>query len=129
MQVGHEAAKSTCLPWVVLLSSLALYSCVGFGPPLDLSTMDPSEDQWRIAEYYSREAAGYRQKAEELHGRMLIYASLFGAESEWVNGTRLLAQSYEDAAFEHERLAEQHMKLAEGRPAPRFPTAPHESRR
>ena len=55
--------------------------------------MDPSEDQWRIAEYYSREAAAFRQKAEELHARVLIYARLFGAESEWVRGTRLLAQA------------------------------------
>ena len=55
--------------------------------------MDPSQDQWRIAEYYSREAADFRQKAEELHTRMLIYARLFGAESEWVRGTRLLAQA------------------------------------
>ena len=66
---------------------------MGFGPPLDLSTMDPSQDQWRIAEYYSREAAAFRQKAEQLHARVLIYARLFGAESEWVRGTRLLAQA------------------------------------
>jgi hypothetical protein len=100
---------------------------VGFGPPFDLSTMDPSQDQWRIAEYYSREAADFRQKAEDLHARMLIYVRLFGAESEWVRGTRLLAQSYEDTAFEHERLAEQHMNLAGGSRARRLPMTPHES--
>lgn len=106
----------------VLLWSLTLWSCVGFSPPLELSTMDPSQDQWRIADYYSREAAGFRQKAEELHARTLIYARLFGVESEWVRGTRLLAQSYEETAFEHERLAEQHLKLAGEGPALRMPT-------
>lgn len=90
--------------------------------------MDTAEDQWRIAEYYSREAADFRQKVEDLHARALIYTRLFGAESEWVRGTRLLAQSYQDAAFEHERLAEQHMMLAGGGRA-REASGPQESLR
>jgi hypothetical protein len=47
--------------------------------------------------------------------RALIYERLFGAESEWVSSTRVLARSYEDAASEHERLAQQHLELAGGR--------------
>lgn len=87
-------------------------SCVETGSPPDLSTMDPSQDQWRIAEYYSREAAHFRQKARDLHARGLIYQRLFGTDSEWVSGTHLLAQSYEDAAIERERLAAMHLELA-----------------
>jgi len=103
----------------LLLYGLTLWSCVGIGPPLDLSSMDPSQDQWRIAEYYSREATRHRQKAQELYARTLIYERLFGANSEWVSGTRLLAQSYEDAAIEHERSAHMHLELAGGHRAPR----------
>ena len=106
--------------WLMLLWGLMLWSCVGVGPPLDLSSMDPSQDQWRIAEYYSREATRHRQKSEELYARVLIYERLFGADSEWVAGTRLLAQSYEDAAIEHERSAHMHLGLAGGHRAPRW---------
>lgn len=105
--------------WVMLLWGLALWGCVGVGPPLDLSSMDPSQDQWRIAEYYSREATRHRQKSHELYARALIYERLFGAGSEWVAGTRLLAQSYEDTAIEHERSAQAHLELAGGHRAPR----------
>lgn len=113
--------RGQCL---ILLWSLTLWSCVGVGPPLDLSSMDPSQDQWRIAEYYSREAARHRQKAQELYARTLIYERLFGANSEWVSGTRLLAQSYEDAAIEHERSAHMHLELAGGHRAPRVGPSP-----
>jgi hypothetical protein len=112
---------------MILVSSFMLWGCVGLGPPLDLSTMDPSQDQWRIAEYYSREAMRLRQTAQELYDRVLIYERLFGAESEWVSGTRLLAQSYENAAFEHERLAHKHLELAGGHRAPRPGPAPPDS--
>lgn len=101
-----------------------LWSCVGVGPPLDLSSMDPSQDQWRIAEYYSREATRYRLKSQDLYARTLIYERLFGADSEWVTGTRLLAQSYEDAAIDHERSARLHLELAEGHRAPRIGSPP-----
>jgi len=110
--------------WFMFLSSLMLWSCVGVGPPLDLSSMDPSQDQWRIAEYYSREATRHRQKSQELYARVLIYERLFGADSEWVAGTRLLAQSYEDAAIEHERSAQMHLELAGGHRAPRAGSLP-----
>jgi hypothetical protein len=113
--------------WSMLLWSLMLWSCVGVGPPLDLSSLDPSQDQWRIAEYYSREAARHRQKSQELYARILIYERLFGAESEWVVGTRLLAQSYEDAAIEHERSAYMHLELARGHRAPRMNAPPPDS--
>ena len=80
--------------------------------PLDMTTLDPAQDHWRIATAYTHEVTGMRQKAEELFKRALHYERLFGADSEWVTGTKLLAQFYEDAARERERLAEVHVGLA-----------------
>jgi hypothetical protein len=59
-----------------------------------------------------------RQKSEELLERTRPYESLFGADSDWVNGSRLLARSYEDEARTHELLAQKHLGLLGGR-APR----------
>ena len=80
--------------------------------PLDLTTPDQNEDQGKIATYYRHEAAVARQQAEELNHRAMVYERLFGPESEWVTGTRLLAQFYEDAAREAEQLAQRHLKFA-----------------
>jgi hypothetical protein len=82
--------------------------------------MDPSPDQWRIAEAYSREAMRLRQKAQELSHRVVVYEHLFGKDSDWVSGTRVLTQSFEDAAQEHERVAQQHVDLARGQRMPRI---------
>lgn len=67
--------------------------------------MARSDQPSKIARFYSHEAAMLREKAELLKARAVLYAGLFGAESEWVTGTRLLAEFYEDAAKERERLA------------------------
>ena len=91
--------------------------------PLDMTTLDPAQDHWRIAAAYTHEATAMRQKAEELFKRALHYERLFGADSEWVTGSKLLAQFYEDAARERERLAEVHVGLAGGHgsvPVPRL---------
>lgn len=86
--------------------------------PLDLSSREPSQDHWKIAEYYSHEAAALRQKAQEMSARAQVYELLFGVDSEWVKGTRLLAQFYEGEAEEHERLADEHLELAGGQQPP-----------
>ncbi len=52
--------------------------------------------------------------ARDLDHRALVYERLFGTGSDWVEGTRLLARSYEDAAQEQERTAEQHRELTRG---------------
>lgn len=101
-------------PWF-LLWALISYGCGGPKAPLDLTTLDPWQDQWSIAAHYSREAASMRQKAEELSNRAALYERLFGPDSEWVTGTRLLSQFYEEVAREHERQAGMHMGLAAGR--------------
>jgi hypothetical protein len=80
--------------------------------PLELTNLDQSQDQEKIAAYYRHEAAVARQQAEELHHRAMVYERLFGPESEWVSGTRLLVQFYEDAGHEAEQLAQRHLKIA-----------------
>jgi len=91
--------------------------------PLDMTTLDPAQDHWRIATAYTHEATAMRQKAEELFKQAAHYERLFGADSEWVTGSKLLAQFYEEAARERERLAEVHVGLAGGHgsvPVPRL---------
>lgn len=73
--------------------------------------MDQSQDQRKIAAYYVLEAARLQQKAEELADRAAAYELLFGLDSDWVRGTRLLAQFYKETAKEQERMANQHLNL------------------
>ena len=73
----------------------------------DLQTDDPRQDQQKIAEFYAHEAMRLRQMAQNYDHRMAVYERLFGPHSDWVEGTRLLAQSYEAAAQEQERIARQ----------------------
>ena len=56
-----------------------------------------------------------RQMAHDLSHRALMYERLFGPKSDWVEGTRLLAQFYEDAAAEQERMAARHLEAVPGR--------------
>jgi hypothetical protein len=97
---------------LILLVMGATLGCVRTPAPLDLTSSDPFQDQWKIAGYYRHEAALFRTKADELSQRTAVYERLFGADSEWVTGARLLAQFYEDAALEQERLASLHLGIA-----------------
>ncbi len=78
---------------------------------LELTAYNPVQDHRKIASYYSHEATKLRQISEEMSTRIAVYERLFGPTSDWVNGTRLLAQSYEDAAREHEQKAREHLEL------------------
>jgi hypothetical protein len=78
---------------------------------LELTTYDPTDDHRKIAAYYSLEAVRFRQAAEELSIRVSLYEELFGSTSDWVTGTRLLAQSYGNQARQHEQKALEHLKL------------------
>lgn len=112
---------------LVLLLAFAALGCARASAPLDLTSPDPNYDQNKIAGYYSREAVFFRLKAHEFAQRVLVYEGLFGVDSEWVKGARLLAQFYEDAAQEQDRLAGLHLGLAghEQRPVPQVrPTIP-----
>ncbi len=97
---------------VLLLAIFLLPGCSGLSTaPLDMAAIDPDQDQKKIAAYYHQEAVVSRQQAEELTHRAVVYERLFGPESEWVTGARLLAQYYEEAAREAEQLAKRHLKL------------------
>jgi hypothetical protein len=99
---------------VVLVLSLAFseLGCVRASAPLDLTSQNPYNDQNKIASYYSREANNFRLKAQELSQRASVYEGLFGSDSEWVRGTRLLEQFYKYSAQEQERLAAEHLDIA-----------------
>lgn len=107
---------------VLLLAIFLQPGCSGrTSAPLDMAALDPGQDHWAIAAYYSREATMSRQQAEELTYRAVVYEGLFGPESEWVTGTRLLKRFYEEAASEQDRLADLHLELSRGR-SPNSPT-------
>jgi hypothetical protein len=84
----------------------------GCGAPdreFDLVSFHSSIDQRVIAGYYHEEALRYRQQADELDSRVEVYERMFGPDSDWVAGARLLAQSYRLAADDRERLAQEHL--------------------
>lgn len=105
---------------IVLLGFLLLSGCARESATvLDPASRDPGQDHWAIASYYSREAAVSRQQVEVLTERAAIYERLFGRESDWVSGARLLVQFYEEAAHEQDRLADLHLELSRSRsPSP-----------
>ena len=104
---------ASLLAWEVCL----IGGCVVPATELELGSRDPSLDHGKIAHYCRQEAALFRKQSEEMMVRALQYEHLFGPSSDWVQGTRLLAESYREAAMEHERLAGEHQGLAEGRAA------------
>ena len=75
----------------------------------DLTSFNTSSDQQLIARYYQEEALRYRQQADDLDVRAEMYERMFGPDSDWVSGTRLLARSYRLAADDRERLAKEHL--------------------
>lgn len=107
--------------WPVVLGCLALAGasqlagCGNTAPVFDLKTDDPGQDQGKIAEFYAHEATRLRQMAQDYDHRVAVYERLFGPHSDWVEGTRLLAQSYEAAAQEQERIAARHRRLHDRR--------------
>ncbi|HJU05134.1 MAG TPA: hypothetical protein VJ692_08260 [Nitrospiraceae bacterium] len=111
---------------LIFLLAMWCAGCGHPGSPLELSDVDPFQDQWKIAQYHQREAIVLLQKAEDLKAQVLVYEGLFGADSPWVTGAQLLVQSYEEAAREQERLADKHLALAGRRPERRLsrPTFP-----
>lgn len=100
----------------LLLGVLIQVSCGATPtPPLEMTTLHPGGDHETIAYHYHHEAMLARQQAEELAAQAVVYAQLFGLKSDWVSGTTLLVQFYQEIAQEQDRLAEQHLKLVNGR--------------
>ena len=83
--------------------------CASPDREFDLTSFNASSDQQLIAHYYQQEALRYRRQADELDVRAEMYERMFGPQSDWVSGTRLLAQSYRLAADDRERLANEHL--------------------
>ena len=100
---------------IFLFGVLLMLGCTR-GPTtvLDLVSRDPGQDHWAVASYYTRQAVASRQQAEEMNNQAVVYERLFGRESDWVSGTKLLVQFYEEAAREQDRLADLHLELAKG---------------
>jgi hypothetical protein len=80
-----------------------------------MTTLNPSDDHQTIAHHYLNEARLSRQQVAELTNQAAAYEQLFGQESDWVSGTRLLVQFYQEVAREQDRLAELHMSLGKDR--------------
>jgi hypothetical protein len=99
-------------PVIVLLLGFVLVSGCSSADVLDLVSRDPGQDHGAIASYYTREAALSRQQVEELTDRAVLYEGLFGQQSDWVTGTKLLVKFYQEMALEQDRLAELHLKLS-----------------
>ena len=101
-------------PVLVFLLGLLLVSGCTSGPTdvLDPVSRDPDQDHGAIASYYTREAALSRQQVEEMTDRAVLYEGLFGRESDWVAGTKLLVKFYQEMALEQDRLADLHLKLS-----------------
>ena len=100
---------------IFLFGVLLMLGCTR-GPTTvpDLVSRDPGQDHWAIASYYTRQAVASRQQAEEMTNQAVVYERLFGRESDWVSGAKLLVQFYEEAAREQDRLADLHLELAKG---------------
>jgi hypothetical protein len=93
----------------------------------DLTSFNASSDQQLIARYYQQEALRYRQQADELDVRAEMYERMFGPQSDWVSGTRLLAQSYRLAADDRERLANEHLDSGRNAGRSTLPVRPQAS--
>ena len=84
--------------------------CSAADREFDLHSFNTSIDQRLIARYYQNEAFRYRQQAEASDARAQMYERMFGRESDWVSGAKLLAESYRLAADDRERLAQEHLQ-------------------
>ena len=105
---GRTVWKRALLALGLLLTT----ACVKSSPVLDLTTLDSGHDHSAIASYHLHEAAVLRLKGQNAAAQARQYERLFGSDSDWVAGARLLAQFYEETAQEQERMAETHFGIA-----------------
>lgn len=89
-----------CCFWMI-----SVISCARTQEPLTLDAHDLSHDGRKIAAYHANQAEVMRRKAEDISEQATAYERLFGVESEWVAGARLLSQYYAEEAKEQEQLA------------------------
>jgi hypothetical protein len=96
---------------ILTLVMVLVWGCSQESKELNLASYGSSVDQRLIADYYLQEARRFRQQADELDARIEMYEQMFGHGSDWVSGTRLLAESYRHVAEERERLARRHLEV------------------
>ena len=114
---GGAAMRATAV--MVFMATLTSAACHR-GPILplastDTASRDPTQDHVKMASFYVREAVRSRELAEEQANRAALYERIFGPDSDWVSGARLLNQFYENSAREQERQAHWHLELARQR--------------
>src|SRR5919201_734289 len=94
----------SCRPAAIVLMVLPVTACVS-SPGNDHAVLESSGVLDVGALEYQREAALYREKSAALLERAALYERIFGPQSDWVTGTRMLAAFYEDEARDRERQA------------------------
>jgi len=78
----------------------------------DTALRDPTQDHVKMASFFVREAMRSRELAQEQANRTVVYERIFGHDSDWVSGARLLNLFYENLAREQEQQAHWHLERA-----------------
>ena len=91
-------------PAAIVLLTLLATACASAQRP-DNTVMESPGVQDAGVLQYQREAQLYRDKSAALIERAALYERIFGPQSDWVTGTRMLAAFYEDEARDRERQA------------------------
>ncbi|MDF0642396.1 MAG: hypothetical protein P0111_00075 [Nitrospira sp.] len=107
-----------CLVPLCCFWMISVTSCTRSHEPLALDSYDPSHDGRTIATYHANQAKTLHKKAEDISEQAAAYERLFGPDSEWVIGARLLAQYYEEEAKEAEGSARRYRGARDDRQAP-----------
>jgi hypothetical protein len=109
-----SATFSHLVGWghLTLLCLFAAVGCAQTGETIDMTSVDPLQDQMTIAGYYRGQAMDLREKSASLAESTVRYERLFGPQSDWVMGTKQLSQYYAIAAQDLERRAEAHSEIA-----------------
>jgi hypothetical protein len=76
--VSHAMVMVVGFRWLVLRGICFLSGCAHAGTELELTTLDRTQDQGQIAEFYSQEAARFRYMACDLADRVTVYEHVFG---------------------------------------------------
>jgi hypothetical protein len=100
--------KQSASWWLALLAGMAIQmgGCGGHRTPTESSTEKLYGKEVDLAAYYRDEAMMLRRKAEDMAGQAEAYRLLFGENSDWVSGARLLTEFYQRAAAERDELAD-----------------------
>jgi hypothetical protein len=98
----------TRLVFVLITCMFDLHGCSASPKLLDFNAVETADERRAVSEFYRKEAIMFRQKADELAERVIAYRPLFGEESDWVTGARLLVEYYQQEARDRQRLADQY---------------------